>query len=200
MAEGRVTQLDAIVERGDATASATQVDVIVELAPAEEARATQIDVLVEMGPPATTRVTQLDALYELAPRIYRPCTRIWYNDVEMTGYTYGLEIAAQAAKRSIMTLCDTGALKWATLPAEWTVRMGGAWAIVVDNQLGEDLVNGGAYRRILIKVELPPHDVIWYEWVRAQMLRYEIDTSLGQAVEWSAGIIFDSLPRRTAEC
>lgn len=198
MAQGRVTQAGVYVETGGAAAEVTQALVYVETGPKERARITQAGVYVELGITSEARVTQAAHYQEWVQRIYRQCTRVWYNDVEITGYTFGLDIIAQASRLSVQTLCDNQ-FKWAMLPAAWELTLAGEWSSVVDGQLGADLIAGEAYRRILVKYELPPHYTIWYEWKRAQMLRYEIDAAPGQGVEWAAGIIFDSEPRRTLD-
>lgn len=196
MAESRVTQAGAYVEVGDTQTAVTQGLVYVETGPRERVRATQGGVYVELGIKSETRASQAYIYNELCHRIYRQCTRIWYNGVEITEYTYGLDIAAQAGRADIRTLCSTGTA-YVSLPAEWELTLGGMWAMVVDNQLGADLVAGEAWRKVQILFEQPPHYSIWYEWPRAQMRRYQIDAAPASGVEWAAGLIFDENLRRT---
>jgi hypothetical protein len=197
--QSRVTQAGVYVSEEGDNAKATKAGIYVAYGPPEEARATVAGIYVAYGRLAEARVTTAGTYASLTNRIERQCVTIWYNDFNVTPWTFGMELITSTTRKDITQVCDTEPV-YLHMLANYNLTMGGKWSKELDDMLGPDMISGQAFRRVQIRIEMPPHYVVWYEWSSAQLQRYGIDAGLSIGVEWGANLIFQSAPKRTADC
>ena len=120
---------------------------------------------------------------------------VTYNSVNITAYCDQADLSAAVERLDTTNLASTAKESTAG-DTEWTIAIGGQWAVALDSALAPDAVTPGTARTASLALDGGAQTVT-YTWTsKAEIQDYSVNSATGDFIKWSGTLALSGAPTR----